>query len=136
MKPKIESPRTFNSIHDGIEWHNEHRCFGWFIVNECVFWTYGDESWKLTAITVKEAADLDNLFMEEGLSMKRKTPMLNRKNVKAYLKEEAHRAAKHRLQRVSASTYEWLERELIKKMRHVISMQAYSGPKTITPPSV
>ena len=64
----------------------------------------------------------------------RKTPMISRKHVKAYLMAEAKRAAKHRLQRVSASTYEYLERQLIKQMRHVISMQAYSGPKTVTPP--
>lgn len=62
-------------------------------------------------------------------------PLINRRQVKAYLLDEAKRIGKKRLERVSGSALQWLEKELTKRMDWLVSLQPHGGPKTIRPPN-
>ncbi len=72
---------------------------------------------------------------EEPEERKRNPTLINRAKVKKYLLDEARTQGKRRLERVSGSSLDYLERELVKVMERLVSMQPHSGPKTITPPS-
>ena len=66
-KLKIEGPRTFDTIPEAVDWHENNRCIGWFVVGNMVFWTYGAGDYSRTLLT-SEQVEKDppiNFFEDE-----------------------------------------------------------------------
>jgi len=59
--------------------------------------------------------------------------VVNKKNARDALLDEARKQGKG-LERVSAATYDWLDIEMKKRIRWLVSVHAHHGPKTITAP--